>query len=113
MSTDASNEKAAPPRNRPLSWLKPNPSDKLDSASSELAEKSTSPDLRIAAPVEAEADPKPVSFFTLFRSVIASFRPPIGDLDIIRRRFSTRREITFNVLALFAAVAAGAAQVGA
>lgn len=111
MSTEASNEKPAPPRNRPLSWLKPNPSDKLDSASSESPEKSTSPDLRIAAPVEVELDPKPVSFFHLFRSVIASFHPPIGDLDIIRRRFSTRAEITLNVLSLFAAVAAGAAQV--
>jgi len=71
MSTEASDEKASPPRSRPLSWLMPKPSDKLDSASSASAEKSTSPDLRIAAPVED--DPKPVSFFSLFRSVISSF----------------------------------------
>lgn len=81
MSTEASNEKGSPPRCLPLSWLKPKPSDKPDSTSSAPAEKSTSPDLRIAAPVED--DPKPVSFFTLFRSVIASFHPPIGNLDIV------------------------------
>ena len=74
MLTEASDEKASPPRNRPLSWLKPKQSDKLDSASSASAEKSTSPDLRIAAPVED--DSKPVSFFSLFRSVIASFHTP-------------------------------------
>lgn len=109
MSTEASTEKASPPRSRPLSWLKPKASDKPDSASSASAEKPTSPDLRIAA--EAEGDSKPVSFFTLFRSVIVYFRSPIVNLDLVRRRFSTRTEITLNVITLFAAAAAGAAQV--
>ena len=70
MSTEGNNEKASPSLNNGrLSWLKPKPSDKLDSVSS--PEKPPTPDLHITAP--AEDEPKPVSFFTLFRSVPVSF----------------------------------------
>ena len=68
-TTKASNEKAPSPPDRPLSGLELKPSERLDSASASL-EKSPTPDLRITAPVED--DPKPVSFFTLFRSVLVS-----------------------------------------
>ncbi|KAI0282942.1 P-loop containing nucleoside triphosphate hydrolase protein [Russula brevipes] len=90
MSTNASNEieKASRPPSGGLSWLKLKLPDKLDSASTISGKKPPS-DLRVAAPVKE--DPKPVSFFTLFR-------------------FSTRTELTLNGLSLIAAVAAGAAQ---
>ncbi|KAI9507265.1 P-loop containing nucleoside triphosphate hydrolase protein [Russula earlei] len=90
MSTEAAVEleKASPFPNRRFSWLKQKQSDKLETSSTS-ADHSTSPDLLITAP--AEEDPKPVSFFSLFR-------------------FTTRLELTLNGLALIAAVAAGAAQ---
>ena len=71
MSTEASNEKASPTPSGPLSWLKPKASDKLDSASSASRDNSASSDLRIATP--DKDDPKPISFFRLFRSVLVSF----------------------------------------
>ncbi len=108
MSTEGSNEKASPSLNNGcLSWLKPKPSDKLDSVSS--PEKSPTPDLRITAP--AEDEPKPVSFFTLFRSVPVSFHVSTYNLYIVPLRFSTRTELIINGLSLIAAVAAGAALV--
>jgi hypothetical protein len=83
MATDASNEieKASRPPSGRLSWLKPKLPDKLDSASTTSGEKPPSdpgPALRVAAPVEE--DPKPVSFFTLFRSVLVSLHVPFVSL---------------------------------
>ncbi|KAH9038538.1 P-loop containing nucleoside triphosphate hydrolase protein [Lactarius pseudohatsudake] len=69
-----------------FSWLKPKQS---DSASLSSAEKRTSSDLRVSAPVEDTH--KPVSLFGLFR-------------------FSTRSELILNAIGLVAAVVAGAAQ---
>ncbi|KAH9000914.1 P-loop containing nucleoside triphosphate hydrolase protein [Lactarius hatsudake] len=69
-----------------FSWLKPKQS---DSASLSSAEKRTSSDLRVSAPIEDTH--KPVSLFGLFR-------------------FSTRFELILNAIGLVAAVAAGAAQ---
>ncbi|KAI0287206.1 P-loop containing nucleoside triphosphate hydrolase protein [Russula brevipes] len=90
MSTDACSEieKASCLPSGCLFWLKPKLPDKLDSAFTTSGEKPPS-DLWVAAPVKE--DPKPVSFFSLFR-------------------FSTRTELTLNGLSLIAAVAAGAAQ---
>jgi len=81
----ASSEKVSPPscgRHGPssISWLKPKsrPSDNSDSTCSASADKSTSPDLRIATPVEC--DLKPISFLGLFRSVVIYFLVPIRSL---------------------------------
>jgi hypothetical protein len=70
-ATGASSEKASSPPTGlgPLSGLELKPSDKLDSTFAS-PEKSPSPDVRITAPVED--DPNPVSFFTLFRSVLVT-----------------------------------------
>jgi hypothetical protein len=106
---EASDEKASPPHNGPLSpELEPKP---LDSTSSTSPEKSPTPDLRVTAPVEG--DPKPVSFFTLFRSVLVSSAYPFVLLTFSLFRFSTRTELVLNGFSLVAAVAAGAAQVRA
>jgi len=114
MSTEASNEKASPTPSGPLSWLKPKASDKLDSASSASRDNSASSDLRIATP--DKDDPKPISFFRLFRSVLVSFHPVFNlytfkSLHLFLFRFSTRTELILNGLGLIAAVAAGSAQV--
>jgi hypothetical protein len=63
---EAINEEAPSPPDGPLSGLEPMPSDKKLGS----PEKSSTPDLRITAPVED--DSKPVSFLTLFRSVLVS-----------------------------------------
>ena len=55
--------------------------------------------------------PSPSHSLVFFGPSSPLFTLPVGNLDIVRRRFSTRTEITLNVLALFAAVAAGSAQV--
>ncbi|KAI9436716.1 hypothetical protein H4582DRAFT_2078415 [Lactarius indigo] len=70
-----------------FSWLRPK---QLDSASLSSAEKRTSSELRVSAPIEDTS--KPVSFFGLFR-------------------FSTHFEPILNAIGLVAAIAAGAAQV--
>jgi len=106
-TTEASNEKASSPPDGPLSELKLRPSDKLDRLSIS-PEESPTPDLCVTALVEG--DPKPVSFFTLFRSVLVSFHVPICNLYTVLR-FSTRTELVLNGLSLIAAAAAGAAQV--
>ena len=106
-TTEASNEKASSPPDGPLSELKLKPSDKLGRLSIP-PEESPPADLRVTAPVEG--DPKPVSFFTLFRSVFVSFHVPICNLYTVLR-FSTRTELILNGLSLIAAAAAGAAQV--
>jgi hypothetical protein len=110
MSTEANveNEKSPPSPNARFSWLKPKHAEKRDSASFISTADPASVDVRIATPVED--GPKPVSFFGLFRSV------PIPVLFIhffntVSLRFSTRSELILNVLAIFAAIAAGASQV--
>jgi len=110
MSSEANieNEKSSPSQNGRLSWLKPKQSDKRDSGSFISTGDPASLEVRIATPVEDI--PKPVSFFGLFRSVLSpSFF--INVLYTVPLRFSTRRELIINVLALIAAIAAGAAQV--
>jgi hypothetical protein len=79
MSTDAGNEieEASSLPSGCLSWLKPKLPDKLDSASTTSGEKPPS-DLRVATPVKE--DPKPVSFFTLFRSALVSLHVPLAFL---------------------------------
>lgn len=83
MSTDANNEieKAPPHPTRRYSWLKPTQSDKLDSASFTETEKPNSHELCI--PSSDEDNPKPVSLFGLFRSVLV----PIGLYHIIPYMF--------------------------
>jgi hypothetical protein len=70
-ATQASSEKESSPPTGLLSGLELElkPSDNLDSTFAS-PEKSRSPDVRVTAPVED--DPNPVSFFTLFRSVLVS-----------------------------------------
>jgi hypothetical protein len=72
ISTEARNGETSPPRSHFRSWLKPKRSDERDSASFDSAKNAISSDwdLSITAPVEDTL--KPVSFFGLFRSVIAT-----------------------------------------
>ncbi|KAH9962226.1 P-loop containing nucleoside triphosphate hydrolase protein [Russula dissimulans] len=92
MSTEATPEfEASPSSNRRSSWLKPKQSEKEkpDANLSTSRENTPTPDLRIAAPTQD--DPKPVSFFGLFR-------------------FTTRLDLALNGLGIIAAIVAGASQ---
>lgn len=98
-----------PSPNRPLTWFKPKQSEKQDSSSITSNGDPTTIDVKVSKPV-GDDDPKPVSFFGLFRSVFISV---LFHLRFLHRppRFSTRKEVTLNALTLIAAVAAGASQV--
>src|SRR5258708_5806191 len=73
MSTEANSEKEklspspSAPQPTPVSWFKPKQSENRDSTSISSTGKHASIELQVAKPVGD--DPKPVSFFGLFRSV--------------------------------------------
>jgi hypothetical protein len=97
-------EKPSPSPN----WPKPEQSEKQDSPSITSTSDPSAIEVKVSKPVAD--DPKPVSFFGLFRSVVISV-PSHLRFYTVPPRFSTRKEVTLNVLTLFAAVGAGASQV--
>jgi hypothetical protein len=107
--TNVENEKSSPSPNGRFSWLKPKHSEKRDSASFISTGGPSSVDVRVVTPVEDS--PEPVSFFGLFRSVTQSLSFFIHVFYAVSLRFSTRKELILNGLTIFAAIAAGAAQV--
>ena len=97
-------EKPSPSQN----GLKPEQSEKRDSTSITSTGDPTI-DVNVSKPVAD--DLKPVSLFGLFKSVFITVPFHLPFFTPSSPRYSTRAEVTLNVLTLIAAVAAGASQV--